>query len=176
MKETTRQKRHDERLAQLLGIPLEAVQAQREAEEQNDKSREAQAVHLFLERPDAFITKVCKKCGGTFLTTYQFVAYCSNRCRIKSLADIGIDWNPYHTPEERWQRTKIPVEYTIPPAALQVLLKIAEDSTLHNKPINNEASQTLSTPEQTHYSPGQSYNGPHIARVFVPHELDLAEE
>lgn len=149
MKETTRQKRHDEMLAKLLQISVEEVQAQRQTEEQDDKSREAQAVHLFLEKPDAFISKECKNCTRLFLTTYKFVAYCSNRCLGKSLAEIGIDWNPYHTPEDRWRRAKIPTGYTIPPEALEILMQIAENS------------QSLSSLSD---NPEQSYNGPHISQ------------
>lgn len=127
MKPATKQERQNKRLAQLLGIDPEEVQALRSKEDADDKIREAQAILLFVERPEAFISKKCDSCHGQFLTTYQFVSVCSTVCRIKSLAKVGIEWNPLHTPEERWKRSKIPTEYTIPPRALQVLLKLAQE-------------------------------------------------
>ncbi len=126
MKETTKQERHNKRLAQLLGMNPEDVQALRSKEDADDKVREAQAILLFVERPEAFISKKCDECHGQFLTTYQFVSVCSTLCRLKSLERIGVEWNPLHTPEERWKRSKIPTEYSIPPRALRILLQLAE--------------------------------------------------
>jgi hypothetical protein len=145
MKESTRkareQRKHDEALAAILGISYEDVLAQRQKEAENDRIREAQAIHLFLERPDAFISKVCSNpsCGKLFLTSYQFVSLCSTTCRIESLEQLGINWNPMRGPEERWTRAQIPTEYSIPPEALQVLLQLAQDQ--------QEKSQDCSTDE-----------------------------
>lgn len=127
LKESTRQLRHDKKLAELLGITLEDVQASREQEERDDKVLEAASVQLFLEHPDAFIQKICKECGEHFLTTYKFVSDCSSACRSKALEKIGIIWNPMHNQAERWSRAKIPTGYTIPPKALEILLTIAQD-------------------------------------------------
>lgn len=130
MKESTRrakeQRKHDEALATLLRIPIEEVLAQREKEEKDSKALEVQAIHLFLEKPEAFISKTCDYCHHLFLTSYKFVSLCSSRCRIRSLEEMGIQWNPMHSTTERWARAQIPTEYSIPPEALKVLLQIAE--------------------------------------------------
>jgi hypothetical protein len=126
MKEAKRNERHDAAIAELLGISLEEVQAQRVKEEKDSKAREAQAVLLFLEKPDKFITKMCTQCSRLFLTSYQFVSLCSSKCRIAALAEVGIDWNPIRTADERWRRAQIPVDYTIPPDAVEVLMQIAQ--------------------------------------------------
>jgi len=151
VKESTKQERHNKRLAQLLGIDPEAVQAMRSKERSDDIIREAQAVLLFIERPEAFISKKCDQCHAAFLTTYQFVSCCSTDCRIKSLANIGIDWNPLHSPEERWKRSKIPTEYSIPPRALQILLQMGAEQQ------QEEHLQVSEPPEQTSNTP-PSYN------------------
>lgn len=119
-------------------------------EEQDDKVREVQAVQLFLEKPDAFMLKECSNCGGQFLTTYKFVADCSNRCRIKSLAKIGIVWSPYRSPDERWRRAQIPIEYSIPPEALKILIELAV--------------------EQQNHSPEQSYSDIQTDSDLLPDE------
>lgn len=143
MRESIKQARHDKALADLLGITLEEVQAQRQKEESSDKVREAQAIFLFMEKPEAFIRKTCVHCKGTFLTNYQFVSLCSSTCRIKSLEAQGIIWNPMHTAEDRWRRAKIPAEYSIPPAALKILLEIAQEFAepeLNDEPLESPAS------------------------------------
>lgn len=127
MKPATKEARENAKIAQLLGIDPETVQSLRDTQTADDKIREAQAVLLFVEKPDAFISKKCDTCHGQFLTTYQFVSVCSTECRIKALEKIGISYNPLHTPEERWKRTQIPTEYSIPPKALQLLLALATE-------------------------------------------------
>lgn len=158
MKKAIKDERQNKRLADLLGMNPEEVQALRTKEDADTHTREASAVLLFIERPDAFITKRCDECKGTFATTYQFVSVCSTSCRIRSLKKIGIDWNPLHTPEERWQRSKIPTEYSIPPRALQKLLEIAEELQLQ-EPIPPVA-ETIYEPIESHQNNGQSYSDP----------------
>lgn len=138
VKASTRQKRQDEKLAELLGLTLEQVKAHRRAQNADDKLREAEAVLLFVEQPTAFILKECEQCGGQFMTTYKYVSNCSMSCRIKSLHKIGIEYDPTKTPEERWRRTRIPTEYSIPPQALKVLLDMAksQSSEPHAIPAN----------------------------------------
>lgn len=180
MKESTRkareQRKHDEMLAQLLGITLEEVQASREKEERDDKTREVQAIHLFLEQPDAFMTKVCDQCNGLFMTNYKFVSLCSTPCRVKSLDKMGITWNPMHTATERWSRAQIPAEYSIPPAALKTLLQIAEEQTLLES-VNNADHDEF--PELFESSPNieQLNNDPQESPVEQPPvELSFEEE
>lgn len=165
MKESTKQERHNKRLAELLGIKPEEVASLRSKDNADTITREAQAVLLFIEKPEAFISKKCDECHQPFLTTYQFVSVCSTDCRIKSLEKIGIDWNPLHTPEERWKRSKIPTEYSIPPKALAILLKLAQEQQLKKDwdesglgEFGPNLLDSISEPhEQTSNTP-QSYN------------------
>lgn len=166
MKESTKQRRHDEQLAKLLNISVEEVQAQRQKEESDDKVREVQAIFLFLEQPEAFMLKICDRCKGTFLTNYKFVSVCSSICRIKSLEKMGIVWNPMHTAENRWHRAQVPAEYSIPPAAVKVLIELAKS---YEQPIAEPDEETSST--------AQSYNDALEDQALVPHGLtDAAEE
>ena len=171
MKESTKKRRHDERLAQLLGLSLEEVQASRAKEERDDKVREATAVQLFLERPEAFIQKICKVCGQHFLTTYQYVSDCSTSCMTKSLERIGITWNPMHNPTERWARAKIPTGYSIPPKALQTLLAIARDQ---EEASQQSECETVEQHEGSQYN-SQSKTESHIDPDDEPLELDNLE-
>lgn len=161
LKESTRQLRHDKKLAELLGISLEDVQASREQEERDDKVLEATAVMLFLEHPEAFIQKICKECGQHFLTTYQFVSDCSSPCRSKSLERIGITWNPMHNQTERWSRAKIPTGYSIPPKALEILLAIAQEQREAQQASECETDEQRELNQHTE----QSKNGLHTDPV-----------
>jgi len=163
LKESTKQRRHEERLARLLGITLEEVQASRAKEERDDKVREATAVQLFLEHPEAFIQKICKECGAPFLTTYQYVSDCSTACMTKSLEKVGITWNPMHNPVNRWARAKIPTGYSIPPKALEILLAIAQEQ--------QEASQQ-SECETGEQHEGSQYN----SQLKTESHTDLDDE
>lgn len=171
MKESTKKRRHDERLAKLLGLTLEEVQASRAKEETDDKVREATAVQLFLERPEAFIQKICKVCGGHFLTTYQYVSDCSTSCMTKSLEKTGITWNPMHNPVNRWARAKIPTGYTIPPKALQILLELAQEQEAAAQLAECETDEQH---EETQYN-SQSKNDAHTNQVDEPLELGSLE-
>lgn len=169
MKPAIKDERQNKKLAELLGLTPEAVQALRSKEDSDTHVREATGVLLFIEHPEAFITKRCDECKNTFATTYQFVSVCSTTCRIRSLKKIGIDWNPLHTPEERWKRSKIPTEYSIPPRALQKLLEIARE--LEAELQENTEPQAyvvpgteilteIFAPDESHQSSDQSYNDP----------------
>jgi hypothetical protein len=151
MKESTRkareQRKHDEALALLLGKTVEDIQALREKEDSESKAREVQAIHLFLENPGAFMEKTCQECHGLFMTNYRFASLCSTPCRINSLDKMGIVWNPMHTATERWSRAQIPTEYSIPPAALKVLLLLAEAQ--EQKSLIDEPSESPPSIEQS---------------------------
>jgi hypothetical protein len=168
LKESTRQRKHDEKLAELLGITLEDVLASREQEERDDKVLEAQAVMLFLEKPEAFIQKICKECGQHFLTTYSFVSDCSSPCRIKALARIGITWNPMHNQSERWARAQIPTGYSIPPKALEILIAIAQEQ----QQAQEQAECVTDEPHELSQHTEQSKTEPQIDQVVWPPELD----
>jgi len=144
--------------------------------------REAQAIFLFIEKPEAFIQKKCDTCHNFFLTTYQFVSVCSTACRIKSLEEIGIDWNPLHTPEERWKRSQIPTEYSIPPKALQILLELAREQKVldhaNQVAVNAGEHQQLYGQPASLPSTDQSYSdAPKLQLVSpVSEEDDKSEE
>lgn len=126
MKESTKQLRLDLAAAEILGITVEEVQQKRRGHLNDGHTREAEAIGLFLERPDAFFRRKCKNCQEIFLTTYKFVSNCSTECRIESLEKVGINWNPMHTTDEMWKRSQVPTEYSIPPRALNLLLDLAK--------------------------------------------------
>lgn len=171
MKESIKQARHDKALANLLGITLEEVQAQRQKEESSDKVREAQAIFLFMEKPDAFIRKTCVHCKGTFLTNYKFVSLCSSTCRIKALEAQGIIWNPMHTAEDRWRRAQIPAEYSIPPAALAVLIDLAQSFEMPTFELPEDPSSIVPS-----YSDVPEYPEPELLDVDEFEEEDYLIE
>lgn len=177
MKESTKQARQNKNIAALLGISPEEVAAMRAKDEADDVMREAQAIFLFLEKPEAFINKKCDECHSFFLTTYQFVSVCSTNCRIRSLEKIGIDWNPLHTPEERWKRSKIPTEYSIPPKALEVLLKLADEQWQRQMKNDPDFLAQISAPLEQTPNTDQSYNDAQVSQVESPQSSgDLAAE
>lgn len=101
------------RLAEMLGISLP------DPVEGPKVSREAEAVLAYVEKPSDFRTKNCKICLERFSHSYGAVAYCSDRCRAKALAEIGISWNPDKKPEERWEFQEPPL--VVPKEAQKVL-------------------------------------------------------
>jgi hypothetical protein len=183
LKPTTKQARQDKRLAELLGIDPEEVASLRSKSNSDDIMREAQAVFLFIEKPEAFISKKCDQCHRAFLTTYQFVSVCSTDCRIKSLEKIGIDWNPLHTPEERWKRSKIPTEYSIPPKALRILLQMAQEQQSNEVQIGPYQSvgmyplpdEITSEPPVTTENTPQSNNGAQESQPVKPPVPEFSE-
>lgn len=79
--------------------------------------READAAILFIENRNVFREVHCKQCSRLFAVDYQSVAMCSDNCRIEFLRNLGIEWNPLKTQNERWAG-RIPL--TVPPAAIEV--------------------------------------------------------
>jgi hypothetical protein len=60
-------------------------------------------IYYVSVRGKGFTDKICKQCDEPFTTTYRAVNYCSELCRYKSLAEIGIAWNVNgKTDLERW--------------------------------------------------------------------------
>jgi len=171
VKETTKNARHDAAIAELLGISVEEVQSQRVKEERDAKAREAQAVLLFLEHPDKFMSKFCDKCHQIFMTSYQFVSVCSSKCRIAALADVGIDWNPMRTADERWKRAQIPVDYTIPPDALAILMQLAQSQS----EAPNQDQVVLLPPSENGQGSQQSKTDSHTDLEIWLDELDPLE-
>lgn len=104
------------RLAALFGM---APPTQEELNEAVDKSREAEAALAYYNEPSRFKEVTCKQCGLRFAVNRGSVAYCSDSCRRKMLADIGIEWDPNKTPEERWKPGVEP--FIVTPQALQAI-------------------------------------------------------
>lgn len=90
--------------------------------------RDAEAVLKCLFLPAAYTFKQCKRCGETFGTNYRSVAYCSDNCRAKTLAQAGIEWDPTKREEERWGGSAVPREAPsiIPPAAVKALWQMLQ--------------------------------------------------
>jgi hypothetical protein len=88
-------------------------------------SLEAESVLYYVKvRGVGFSDKTCEECKQPFATTYGAVDYCSDLCRYKSLAKIGIAWNIYgKTDSERWDG-RIPK--VIGPAAFKAALEAVE--------------------------------------------------
>jgi hypothetical protein len=90
-------------------------------------SRSADAVIKWLEKPQQFTQKICKReaCKEPFATNYTYVAYCSDNCRSKVISEqIGVEWD-WHakTEEERWGGQP---PLIVPPAALRNLLRYVQ--------------------------------------------------
>lgn len=99
---------------------------------QKEKSREAEAVLFFFEKPEKFREKECSNCHKIFLVNYPSAGKCSDRCRQEALEAIGILWNPNKSAEERWAPSDVPL--TIPPAALVLLMQAAEKAQQSSAP------------------------------------------
>lgn len=87
---------------------------------------EAESTLYYVETKGAgFKDKDCKECGLPFSSTHLAVSYCSDVCRQRALAKIGIPWNPYGKSEtQRWDGR---VPKTLGPTALELAKKAIED-------------------------------------------------
>jgi hypothetical protein len=95
----TSKSKKQEAIAKLLGLELPTAKSKAEATE---ISREAEAVLVYSETPEAFVSKTCKGCGLLFAHTPGAVGYCSDVCRAAALAKLGIKWDWLKPPERRW--------------------------------------------------------------------------
>lgn len=89
---------------------------------------EADSVLLYYQlKGQGFKRQECKSCGLIFAykyTTFGRVSLCSLECRKEELDKIGIQWNPYKLPEERWKnngKSHGPLPAIVPPQALAIL-------------------------------------------------------
>lgn len=103
MKEEKKRARAADKLAELFGLqehlPTELPSPTIIS---NNKSREAEAVLAYMDSHKRFAQRPCKWCESTFASDRGNVAYCSDLCRQKALAELGILWNPNKDPRERW--------------------------------------------------------------------------
>lgn len=99
-----------------------------------DLALEAEATLLYYEtKGKGFTRSTCPQCGKTFAFLYSIPTIkpkCSNECRSKALAAIGIRWDYLKKPHERWnnlQRGAIPL--IVPAHAFDILEdKLREES------------------------------------------------
>lgn len=108
-------------------------------EPQEDITLEVEATLLYFSlKGKEFEKAVCPICERVFAYKYYIPGQhfkCSNQCRKIALAAIGIEWNPYKHPEDRWLplQNKGVIPLIVPPAALEIveqrLQEIAEDHT-----------------------------------------------
>lgn len=177
MKESTKQLKLDQATADILGITLEEVQQKRRGHLNDGHTRQAEAIGLFLEKPDAFFQRTCINCRKVFLTSYKFVSNCSTECRISSLEKVGIYWNPMHT-DDMWQRAKVPIEYSIPPRALKLLLELAKYQD-HSSQSETEVLPQVSDNESEFFEPldntDQQIYEPQISPEPLPQLLESVE-
>lgn len=105
---------------------------------EQEPDREAEAVLQFLEAPKTFRARECKRtiCHNMFSSNYKGVAYCSNACRALDLASMGIKWDPYKDPEQRWGGEP---PLIIGPEAMQKLIELAAQIGI---PISEASSQS----------------------------------
>lgn len=107
MKPATKRKKQEAALAAFLianGHSPEEVAAARLAsgDTAEKRSQEAESVLSFIRKPGNYTVKNCRRCEATFGTSYSAVGYCSDGCRRRDLADIGIKWDTSQPPEKRW--------------------------------------------------------------------------
>ena len=123
-----------EALAKLLG--LEAPKGQ-EHKTTEDVSRAAEAAIIYAETPKSFIRKNCKTCGRTFAHTRGAIAYCSNTCRAKSLAEIGIVWDWNKPPATRWDLYEGGEPLIVPPEAVKLVDQVSDTQDHLKCPVYN---------------------------------------
>lgn len=102
------------------------------------KSRQGEAVLLFLESPAKYTAKICKRCGEAFGTNYRSVAYCSDTCRSKAISEmLGVKWDWLRASEsERWGGEP---PLIIPPKMLKMLGEFVNFfSTLPSPQVQNQ--------------------------------------
>ncbi len=66
------------------------------SEKEIDSFREIQGITYFLQAPELFTEKFCRRCRTPFLVSRMYVVYCSYDCiRNSILEDYGFEWT-YH--------------------------------------------------------------------------------
>jgi hypothetical protein len=127
LKQHKKEARNRDKLAELLGLeaPPKATSSS-SAVLRQDRSREAEAVLTFVDKPLTFIKRACKVCGRGFLVDRSNVSCCSDTCRANGLKALGIEWDWSKPPESRWyfsyQGDKVTNEpLVVGPALLEAL-------------------------------------------------------
>jgi hypothetical protein len=93
------------KIAEMLGLDWEPPASPEPRTEANDLvSRESEAVlaHVKYAKKGDFLERICLRCDAIFMANLANVAYCSDTCRQKELADMGIRWDSTKPATERW--------------------------------------------------------------------------
>jgi hypothetical protein len=135
-KKRAEQERFAKELQEKFGISIEVTLAAFNAnpDSEEDIIIEAESTLIYFNlKGKGFIKQVCPECGETFAYKYRTALgpmKCSNACRKAALAKIGIQWDPYKSPEERWglhEQTKGVLPAIVSPQALKIVdKKLAE--------------------------------------------------
>lgn len=116
------------KVAEFLGKePEEFIKEVTPLEISDDFMREAQSsLDYFNSRGAGFKTKICKRCEEPFSYSWNVdsIAYCSIYCMSKALEAIGLKWDPYKPPMERWGKT---VPKVVPSPAKKILDELITD-------------------------------------------------
>lgn len=111
-----------QRLAELFGLEAPPEPKPEDTVAKESRSREAEAVLLYVENPKGFTRVLCKRCRQSFAVNRGSIRYCSDTCRAEALNDIGIVWDFNRHPADRWRTGRAgPEPLLVPPPALEVL-------------------------------------------------------
>ena len=161
--------------AKVIEEVRENVPSSREA-----RSRQGEAVLLFLESPAKFTAKICKRCGEAFGTNYRSVAYCSDPCRSKEIsAQLGVKWDWLRATEsERWGGE---APLIIPPKVLRRLQEFVQffddmpqtQSQIETHPAIQDSHDALVTQDNLLLISQSRLDISHTNLQQLPGELDL---
>lgn len=167
--ERTLQKLQEYLLA--TGVDPEALkQAQQTPVQSRDESSlEAEAVLAYVDNPKSFLRKVCKRCEEPFLANFQSVAYCSDHCRSRALAQLGVQWNPHRSMQDRWRGNPPMI---VPAAALRQIASLATQASLQIEMEQEQLNGSTLTPEQTQEEAQAQSNG---SRTTPPTLLEILD-
>lgn len=90
-----------------------------------DISREAEAVLSYMRRPLMFIERTCS-CGKDFKVNRRDVSCCSDQCRARELAELGMEWDWSRSTGERWAAMKptTPEPLIVPSEVLDIIHRV----------------------------------------------------
>lgn len=123
------------------------IRLQEPRETRDDRSLQAEAVLAFIQKPINFVVRNCKRteCGQSFGTNYLYVGYCSDNCRAKDLAKIGIQWDHQKSARDRWGGEP---PLVVPPSALQALKVLLLQT---QEPVEENLQEEVPTKSLNHF-------------------------
>lgn len=124
------------KVAALLGISVEDAAKHVEKTKAPDQlQNEAEAVLAYAYNVGTWYNKKCKECKSPFVADYNYIAFCSMRCRKKQMTELGLGWNPSRSEDQRWEALGIQTPAIVTPAALSALKVLALHFQDHVAPI-----------------------------------------